>query len=70
MAHRTWGVGRAVTLSTELHAWPINRPHLSAAWTDHDRAELSLSWGNGNSDPVFSFAISFTVPAWIERRLP
>lgn len=39
----------------EWNWWAINRPHLHF-YRDHDGWGIMLSWGNGNSDPVWSIA--------------
>lgn len=57
-------------VSREWNWWPINRPHLIAYWIDQSHAGLGVSWGNGNSDPVWLLCVEFYVPRWIERVLP
>lgn len=54
----------------------MNGPHLASYWwwdEDHpappSHAELSLSWGNGNSDPMWSVWVQVPVPRWLARRL-
>lgn len=70
MAHLNMGIKRPLSVFTEFHASSINRPHFSLYWSDHDRVGLGLSWGNGNSDPVFNITLELWVPPWIERHLP
>lgn len=56
--------------------WPINRPHL-VSWADDENYGLGVSWGNGNSDPVWSLGVIFQPSAhrflarladWLEDR--
>lgn len=52
--------------------WAINRPRFSADWYDKETVGASLSWGNGNSDPVWHADVEFIVPKvilrWFDRR--
>lgn len=57
-------------LFVACHPSSINRPHFSRTWFDKDCLSLGLSWGNGNSDPVFIVNIDLRIPAWLEKRLP
>ena len=60
--------GRLRRVELEWNWWPINRPRLSIyAWNGLDRHDnpvawswVYLSWGNGNSDPVWSISVRAT----------
>ena len=41
--------------------WPINRPHLQADVIGPGRYYIGLSWGNGNSDPVWSIGLDINM---------
>lgn len=51
----------------EINAGSINRPRLSCDWMDTRNYEIALSWGNGNSDPVWLLAVDLTIPEPIGR---
>lgn len=50
-----------VDVFVDGHAWAINRP-LLLGWRDGTRIGGSLSWGNGNSDPVWIVDVSIDIP--------
>ena len=61
-------------INVEVNAWAINRPHLDwwPRWDEHGRFGIGvgLSWGNGNSDPVWLIDIDrIPLPRWLGRRL-
>lgn len=48
----------------------INRPHFSLLGQEEDnRAVVGVSWGNGNSDPVWLIDVRIPVPRCIGSRL-
>ncbi len=55
---------------SEWNWWPINRPHFHAYWLEHGHCGWHVSWGNGNSDPVWSLGVEFHIPMWLDRMLP
>lgn len=66
---RRWvGVGCSVDPSE------INRPCMWGDWYEDDDGTIvvcaSLSWGNGNSDPVWSFDLTFRIPKRTRRTAP
>ncbi|MCB0967723.1 MAG: hypothetical protein KDB37_12880, partial [Ilumatobacter sp.] len=42
----------------------INRPHVVWWERDLDTVGFGLSWGNGNSDPVWSIDLEVRLPRW------
>ena len=42
----------------------VNLPRLRWYWWDATEGHLDLSWGNGNSDPVWSVSVRLRVPRW------
>ena len=46
----------------------VNLPRVRWYWYDETRGYLDLSWGNGNSDPVWSVTLRVSVPARRGRR--
>lgn len=63
-------ISRGTTrLFVAFDSWPINRPHLRSEWYTNDELGLSLSWGNGNSDPVWMLDLTFQVPEWLNSHL-
>jgi hypothetical protein len=64
MSTRKW---RNYALMIEANTWPINRPRASVDWYDQDECGLSISWSNGNSDPVICVTISASRGSLIHR---
>ena len=61
--------GRKGPVFVELNLDMINRPHFSAIGDeDPHAATFALTWGNGNSDPVWLVQVRCRVPAFIGRR--
>jgi len=56
-------------LYAEWNAWAINRPHLTVCWLDDGVYEVAVSWGNGNSDPVWLVNVKVRLPRWAVRYL-
>lgn len=74
-----WWYRRGQRFGVEFAPSNMNGPHIASYWwwdCDQDappsHAELSLSWGNGNSDPVWSVWARVPVPPvlarWLARR--
>jgi hypothetical protein len=55
-----WARGR---LTATVCPSSINLPRLRWYWYDETNGFLDLSWGNGNSDPVWCVTVQVPVPA-------
>lgn len=66
---RFTGYRRVGPVSVSYSAGSINHPYVTWLWEGAPEAFLSLSWGNGNSDPVWSVAVRLPVPRryWSDR---
>lgn len=64
-----YGAGNLV--DTEEDATEVYTSPSGAAYfrNDDTRADLSLTWGSGYSDPVWALYLKCWVPTWIGRRL-
>lgn len=66
--HRRWS-GQSVSMQVDLSE--VNVPRVILLGQEDDgRAVIGMSWGNGNSDPVWSIEARVPIPRFIGRRLP
>lgn len=49
---------------TDWNWWAVHRPHSMFYWVTDRRFGIEVSWGNGNSDPVWSIGVEITLPGW------
>lgn len=57
--HRTHKPSKRTSFSWSLNLSSINLPRISGDWADEDRYWVGITWGDGNSDPVWSAELTF-----------
>jgi hypothetical protein len=67
---KPWGISEQVPVGTPGSVVPLPEQRPDVAFVEHDdRAHWSITWGNGNSDPVWGLYFDTRVPRWLGRRL-
>lgn len=66
---KEWRRYRRVVLFSHGDSDNRNRLRCSADWWDETQVGFDVSWGNGNSDPVWLVGFSVRMPLWLADRI-